>query len=93
MARDDRSRGSARPIWLGPPRNPYQDGPHQSPERGLKVADSMGRGHGRDDRRRVQEVPKVGCGEPGPYATRTATHAERAAQERRNSAVYGVQDT
>ncbi len=56
MGRDDRSRGSARPIWLGPPRNPDQDGPHQNPERGLKVADSMGCGPGREDRQRVQEV-------------------------------------
>ncbi len=34
--------------------------PRKSAGRGLKAAGTMGRGHGRDDRQRVQQVPQGG---------------------------------
>ncbi len=83
----------ARSGW-GLHRRSDQDRPHGSTEEGSEAADSMGCGSGREDRQPVQrKCLKVGCSEPSPYATRTATHAERTAQERRSSAVYGVRDT
>ena len=49
----------ARSGW-GLHRRSDQDRPHGSTERGLKVADSMGRGHRTDDHQPAQEVPQGG---------------------------------
>ncbi len=84
-------------------RRPDLGRPHKSTERGRKVADSMGCGHGKEDRQRAQEVPQGGSECPvmgcragavggGSYANAVQHRTARSTRQARITAMQHALD-